>query len=280
MVGVFFTIQNPNKVQNVLKQVRETAESISTSTISISKSVSKTVLTPGGIVSKIESRNTSLTPAGVLLYTNIERKNNTVPTLRRNILLDTVAERRAKDMFTKQYFEHISPTGGSASLEADDLGYEYIVIGENIALGNFGDDKGLVDAWMASPGHRENIVNERFTEIGIATVKGVYEGRDTWIGVQIFARPLTLCTKVDENLKLDSQSNIRELELLHEESSKIQSRLHTAQPPRKQSEIDAFNVLVHEYNTIADKINVLNAEVKESIDVYNAQVRSFNTCIK
>jgi len=280
LFGVFFTLYKPTKVQNVLNYVRETVDLISTSTISISKLVGKTVFTPGGIVSKIESVNTNLSHAGVLLYTNIERKNNGVSTLSQNVFLDTVAQRRAKDMFAKQYFEHISPTGGSASLEADDLGYEYITIGENIALGNFGDDKGLVDAWMASPGHRANIVNTKFTEIGIATIKGVYEGRDTWIGVQIFARPLALCTKVDENQKLGSQIKIRQLESLHAESTKIQNTLKATQQPVTQSEVDAFNTLVDEYNIIADKINALNAEVKVRIDSYNAQVRNFNTCIK
>lgn len=280
IAGFMFYTQHLNSVANVLEQVRDTAQSISTSTISISRSVTKIVLTPGGIVSKLEARNTNLTHAGVLAYTNSERINNGVEKLSQNVFLDTVAERRAKDMFAKQYFEHVSPSGESASNEADDVGYEYIVIGENIALGNFGSDKELVAAWMASPGHRANIVNGKFTEIGIATMKGVYEGRDTWIGVQVFARQLSLCKKVDESLKNDSQFKIRQLDTLHTESVKLQSELKATPLPKTQADVDAYNAKVSQYNAIADKINALNAQVKQSIDEYNAQVKNFNTCIQ
>ena len=104
-------------------------------------------------------------------------------------------------MFEKEYFEHKSPSGIGASDIAHDVGYEFILVGENIALGNFDGDEALVQAWMDSPGHRANILNKRYTEIGIAAEKGLYQGKMMWLAVQIFARPMSLCQNPNQLTK-------------------------------------------------------------------------------
>src|SRR3989344_3216924 len=58
------------------------------------------------------------------------------------------------------------------------------MLGENLILGNFLSEKEAVQHWMDSPGHRANILNNRFTEIGVAFIKGQYQGDTVWIGVQ------------------------------------------------------------------------------------------------
>lgn len=62
-------------------------------------------------------------------------------------------------------------------------------LGENIALGDFTSSQMMVNSWMKSPGHRTNILRNDFTETGIAVGKGVFNGREQWIGVQVFGRP-------------------------------------------------------------------------------------------
>jgi uncharacterized protein YkwD len=176
--------------------------------------IAKDISNPGALRSKIESRNAFLTEAGVLEFTNSERINAQLKTFTSNQKLSDIAERRLQDMFAKQYFEHVSPEGTSASTEADVVGYEYVSIGENIALGNFDNDQVIVQAWMDSPGHRANILSPKFTEIGIAVGRGEFEGKATWIGVQIFGKPLTACPAVSATLRKSIEADENKIESL------------------------------------------------------------------
>src|ERR1035437_2204880 len=145
--------------------------------------------------------NNTLSKNNVILLTNKNRKENgDLPALKESSKLDGSAEKKLQDMFTNQYFEHVSPTGVSISDLGKQAGYEYILIGENLALGNFKDDAALLDAWMASVGHRANILNKHYTEIGVAVGKGKFEGRDTWMAVQHFGEPMSICPTVDQVL--------------------------------------------------------------------------------
>lgn len=130
-----------------------------------------------------------LTRERVIYFTNAARSGNGLHELKENSLLNAVAEERAKDMFEKQYFDHISPTGEDDADVARRIGYRYKKIGENIAKGWYLNDKKLVDGWMQSHGHRKNILNSGFDEIGVAVVKGKFEGDEVIIGVQIFGLP-------------------------------------------------------------------------------------------
>jgi prefoldin subunit 5 len=181
-------------------------------------------------------------------------------------------------MFAKGYFEHVSPEGQSASTVAEQYGYEYISIGENIALGNFENDQVLVDAWMNSPGHRANILNKKFTSLGVAVGKGIYKGKSTWIGVQIFARPLSLCTKIDETLKNQIDSENTEVSQLQTEITNLGVELQAMQKQGRYDR-DVYNQKVDEYNALAKDINAKITNLKLDIATYNAQVRSFNSCI-
>jgi uncharacterized protein YkwD len=119
-----------------------------------------------------------------------------------NSKLNLSAQVKLDDMFKMGYFEHTSPRGVVLSDMVKEEDYEYIVIGENLALGNFSSGLEIVDEWMKSPGHRANILNSQFTEIGIAVKREVFEGRRVWIAVQHFGAPLSLCEKVDDALKV------------------------------------------------------------------------------
>ncbi|MBW6441050.1 hypothetical protein K0B03_03400, partial [Patescibacteria group bacterium] len=183
------------------------------------KEIDRNINTPSPLVSRENSENSYLTKAGVLNWTNIQRdETESFSALLKSNILDEIAMARLEDMFAKQYFEHISPEGFGASDIAKDVNYEYISIGENIALGNFKDDQTLVQAWMDSPGHRANILNTSYTEIGIAVKKGSYENHQMWIGVQIFGRPFSDCPKVNQNLKTEIENNQNQISNLEKNS--------------------------------------------------------------
>ena len=87
------------------------------------------------------------------------------------------------------YFAHSSPTGITPWYWFTKSGYRFIYAGENLAI-NFSDSGAVNQAWMNSPGHRSNILNINFTEIGIATAEGMYQGQPTTYVVQMFGKPI------------------------------------------------------------------------------------------
>lgn len=127
-------------------------------------------------------------PAVVVQLTNEERANNAAGPLVRNVTLDAAAKLKAEHMAQREYFAHYSPEGVSPWHWFDEVGYVYAHAGENLAI-HFTDSSAVVDAWMKSPTHRQNIVNGLYTEIGVGTAKGTFEGYDTVYVVQLFGTP-------------------------------------------------------------------------------------------
>lgn len=220
-----------------------------------------------------ESRD-PLTAAGVLAWTNKSREIAGAKDLTLNATLSKMAEQKLADLFAKQYFEHESPSGVGPGDLAKGVGYDYIVIGENLALGNFNGDEALVDAWMASPGHRANILNTRYREIGIAVGQGVFEGKTTWVAVQEFGLPITACpqpSSVEKAVidKAKKDSNTLEMSL-----STQKAAIDSANPKYGSD----YNAKVDKYNADVHKFNALVVELKAKISAYNKQVATFNAC--
>ncbi len=127
-------------------------------------------------------------PSVLVSLTNDERNINNASQLTVNPLLTQAANFKAQDMAAKGYFSHTTPEGYSPWYWLNKVGYSYSHAGENLAV-NFSDSKDVVDAWMASPGHRANIVKPVYTQIGIGTAEGTYEGKSTIFVVQFFGTP-------------------------------------------------------------------------------------------
>jgi hypothetical protein len=119
---------------------------------------------------------------------NADRAELELPELTTNPLLTAAAQAKADDMAAKGYFSHTTPEGYDSWHWFKQVGYDYRFAGENLAV-NFSDSADVEAAWMASPTHRDNIVSPRYTEIGIATAVGMYEGRETVFVVQMFGMP-------------------------------------------------------------------------------------------
>lgn len=241
--------------------------------------IKREITNPAPLIWDIASSKAHLTHSGVIAWTNTQRMNAAgLPSLSNSELLNQIAEERLQDMFEKQYFEHISPQGIGASDIAEDVNYGYIAIGENIALGNFENDEVLVQAWMDSPGHRANILNDKFTEIGVAVATGTYEGRKTWIGVQIFAKPASDCPKINQTVKNTIDGNMRKIQSL-----KVQIDILAAEIDQMRSgsslDSDEYNSKVKEHNELVREFNSLNTKTKQLIQDYNVSVQAFNRCL-
>lgn len=120
--------------------------------------------------------------------TNNARLTEGVPALTIDSLLVRAATMKAEDMARAGYFAHTSPTGVTPWHWFDEVGYRYLRAGENLAV-NFVDSDDVVHAWLNSPKHRENIENGKYTEIGIGTAQGIYQGKETTFIVQLFGLP-------------------------------------------------------------------------------------------
>jgi uncharacterized protein YkwD len=106
----------------------------------------------------------------ILAAMNRERAERGLVPLRLNEKLSLAATDRIGDMFTKRYFAHVSPDGIDPFVWATGRGYRWRLIGENLAVGFRGAS--VVDGWMRSPGHRANILQRSFDEVGIAVAEG------------------------------------------------------------------------------------------------------------
>lgn len=127
--------------------------------------------------------------------TNGDRMAHDLSALKVNPVLVAAAQAKADHMAALGYFAHTAPDGTDPWHWFDKAGYEYEYAGENLAI-DFSDSAGVERAWMNSPTHRENILNAHFTEIGIATAIGMYQGRMTTFVVQAFASPKTQASPI------------------------------------------------------------------------------------
>jgi uncharacterized protein YkwD/exonuclease VII small subunit len=149
--------------------------------------------TPPPLRHNSTTTGSALTVAGLLRETNYHRANNDLSPVILNDALSQAAANKLNDMFVQQYFEHVGPDGRSPSDWVEEAGYSYLTTGENLALGNFASDAALVQAWMDSPGHRANILNPSYTELGLAAAPGLFENERTWLAVQEFGKPVGNC---------------------------------------------------------------------------------------
>lgn len=127
--------------------------------------------------------------ASVLVdLTNSDRQKLALNGLTVNPLLVEAARLKAEDMVAHGYFAHVSPEGKDSWHWFQEAGYVFSDAGENLAM-DFSDSWDVENAWMNSPSHRANIVNNNYTEIGIAIANGTYNGRQTTFVVQMFGTP-------------------------------------------------------------------------------------------
>ncbi|HJX61603.1 MAG TPA: CAP domain-containing protein, partial [Dehalococcoidia bacterium] len=113
--------------------------------------------------------------AAVVAGINAQRAAAGLPSLQLDPDLAMVARERSNDMAQRGYFGHVSPTGETISSLMQSHGVAYSWCGENIAYNNFGDDQTVavvLSAWMASPGHRDNVLRSTFSRVGVGVALG------------------------------------------------------------------------------------------------------------
>lgn len=148
--------------------------------------VAKQLLTGGAAVT---TKNQAIASQIVRLV-NVERRRFHLPVLKRDPALDALAVEHSLDMQKRNYFEHDAPGGPTFASRFHAIHPRRTLGEENIAwgTGSFGSAASLVQSWMASPGHRANILNPRARRIGVGVVTGAFQGQPiATIGTQDFS---------------------------------------------------------------------------------------------
>jgi uncharacterized protein YkwD len=272
-------------ISNVSSNISNIANQIATSSPVVNTKVSPTAdpSSAGQSVLGESQTNSDLLPVtsdqqegdlsvqGIISDTNKERALQGLPNLNVSDKLNQSAEFKLQDMFKNQYFEHVSPSGQSVSDVVRQTGYDYIVVGENLALGVFGGDQQVVDAWMASPGHKRNILDPRYQDIGLAVGKGLYQGRTQWLIVQHFGKPLSACSSPSDSIKTSIDTQKADV-------ANLETQITTTRAQIDSLTGDAYLAKANEYNALVIDYNTKLTNLKQTIDTYNQTVKQFNTC--
>lgn len=175
--------------------------------------------------------SSTITTSTVVEHTNLERQRLGLPPLRLDGVLSQAAAAKASDMFADQYWAHFSPSGETPWDFMKSAGYRYTVAGENLAR-DFMETDDMVRAWMNSPTHRENIVNDRYSDIGIAVVNGTLNGVETTLVVQMFgttAGSQVAAARISDTAVNEHPATIQESAPAQEESVAIDQPVQVQQ---------------------------------------------------
>jgi uncharacterized protein YkwD len=131
---------------------------------------------------------TDITVEAVFQDTNQKRVENGLSPLTQNSKLSDAACRKAKYMFDNNLWAHYGRDGTTPWSFISATVYRYLYAGENLAQ-NFMLSGDVVNAWMASPSHRQNLLNGNYTDVGYCVSNGTLNGTETTLVVQMFGRP-------------------------------------------------------------------------------------------
>jgi uncharacterized YkwD family protein len=156
------TSQNPEKANQANPNQEKAEQQPNTNTAEQGKTEEKQEQAKTGELSQFEQE--------VVDLTNKERAKQGLPALKIDAELSKVAREKSRDMAANGYFSHNSPTYGSPFDMMKQFGIRYSTAGENIAKGQRSPQE-VVNAWMNSEGHRANIMNAKYTHIGVGYVE-------------------------------------------------------------------------------------------------------------
>ena len=134
---------------------------------------------------KEHAASQAITAPAIIALTNEIRSAVRISPLKEDARLTIAAPQKANDMLLRGYFSHTSPDGQQPWSFIDRANYPYTVAGENLAV-HFQEAEELEKHWMMSPSHRENILDKRYTDIGIGIAQGQFEEKRSIVVVQLF----------------------------------------------------------------------------------------------
>jgi uncharacterized protein YkwD len=270
VLGETVSVAHTNSISTSSKKVSAILDSTISSVLSKPRTTAKSTVTPNAVID-----TSPLSVENIIDATNQERIKAGLQPLKTSTKLEQSEKIKTEDMITNHYFEHTSPNGKTVADLGNEVGYNYVVMGENLAVGDFTDAHDLLTAWMNSPGHRANILNTSYEDIGVYAAQGTYQGRTVWFAVQHFGTERGVCPIISSSLKnsidaLNTSITAQEAAITALRT-KIEDPNHTDDQAYKDM-ITQFNALVAKYNA-----DLITSQTK--IAAYNKQVVAFNNCL-
>lgn len=139
--------------------------------------------------------HTNITSTQLLADTNVQRAADHESSLKLDSQLTAAAQAKAQDMAARNYWSHNTPDGQTPWSFMSDAGYQFSAAGENLAYG-FGSSDAVLNAWMNSPEHRTNILDNKFSDIGfgIANASNYRGSGPETIVVAMYGAPATVAS--------------------------------------------------------------------------------------
>lgn len=235
----------------------------------------------------------------IIKLTNDIRSTNSIAPLREDYRLDTVADLRVDNIFATQATKAGPPTDGDLAHHSRIAGYKETIVAENIAEGMFSTNKDIIGALMADRASKMNILRSDSTDIGVALRRGLVNGRNVYVVVQVFGvrssmAPGPLCSAPPSSLLRDVEKKKRELESLGKErfelSNKLVAEKQAIERLRSSPEslwrdqtlkekVTAYNKKVEVSNGMMDKLRKIEAERRAMSDEYTRLQTSYNLCL-
>ena len=231
------------------------------------------------LASDLYYNNPQITPAKMLSLTNQSRERNKLPDLIVNQKLVSAAKAKIDDMFKYQYFDHNSPSGVTPWDWIKAAGYNYRYAGENLAI-DFVTAESAHKALMASSSHRENILNQNYTEIGISVKRNIFEGSKSVIIVMEFGTPLTteavhINNNANEDIKLNEDVKSSNDEKLNDNKTS-DNISNIKEKPQKKIINSQPSVIPLDVKKDSDKKIAYNIKAIEFVGILASSIRRNN----
>ena len=165
--------------------------------------------------------------------------------------------------------------------EAGDLiqeaGYQFLAIGENLALGTYNSEQSIVDSWIDSPPHHQVLISPYFEEIAVGLKQGVFDGQKVWVVVQHFGRSGEVCNAVapEQSVKQRINTQSAQLRAWEQEIQEKQAVLRKYAPSYGVE----YNQVARENDALVQQYNALLQETQQEIETYTRQIKAYNDCV-
>lgn len=243
--------------------------------VSLNKPTSiKNEISPSVSINSVTYTNKDITIDKLIELTNVERKKAGLRELNHNLLLDKAASLKLEHMIENNYWNHFSPDGVTPWSFILKAGYNYEYSGENLAK-DFYSSKNIVNAWMSSPLHKENILSTNYSDIGIAIKEVISQGKKSILVVQMFGTPLSQnAVTTRPNISLNDVTtflnNIR-----NSRDSWITAK-GTVDDTKLNTLLDLFNRQISFLEHLESKFTQGQALSQDDVNLWNAAVQMSN----
>lgn len=196
---------------------------------------------------------TSMSSGGLLSSTNAERSEAGAGSLKINSKLASAAQAKANDMAERNYWSHNTPDGDPPWVFVSAKGYNYQKLGENLAAG-FSTEPATIAGWMASPAHKDNLLDPAFTEVGFGYANNANYtsagGGPMTVVVAMYGKPTVLASQTQSSSPSSTKSTKPAAPKPRAEAKKETKAEPKKEEPKQEPEEDiATNALQQPFNS-------------------------------